>query len=154
MRTHKILALLIAAVFATAAIAADQADKSKADSSRKATGDEQPLTVLLLVPVEISNQTMNNGCWAQLYDKRNFKGDAFTMVGPMELDSADKAAGRQFRRKLDSLVTGPKATLTFYEHRMFKDRSVKFGPNSKEGGLIKKLGFSGRIESVKLDCGS
>ena len=38
-----------------------------------------------------------------------------------------------------------------YERRLFKDRSVTFGPDAKESGLIKKLGF-GRIESVKLDC--
>ncbi len=56
------------------------------------------------------------------------------------------------RRNIDSLMIGPKATLTVFEHRLFKDRSVSFGPNTKEAGLIKKLGFSGRIESLKLDC--
>ncbi len=50
-------------------------------------------------------------------------------------------------------MTGPKATLTVFEHKTFKDKSVKFGPNSKEGGLIRKLGFTGRIESLKLECG-
>jgi hypothetical protein len=41
-----------------------------------------------------------------------------------------------------------------FEHKLFKDKSVKFGPNSKEAGLVKKLGFTGRIESMKLECGS
>ena len=108
--------------------------------------------ILMLVPVEISSPAMQAGCWAQLYDERSFKGETFTMAGPIVIASTDKASGRQMRRNIDSLVIGPKATLTVFEHRMFKDRSVSFGPNSKEPGLIKKLGFSGRIESMKLDC--
>ena len=116
-----------------------------------ATPKESEL-ILMLVPVEISSPAMQAGCWAQLYDERSFKGDTFTMAGPIVIASTDKASGRQLRRNIDSLVIGPKATLTVFEHRMFKDRAVSFGPNSKEPGLIKKLGFSGRIESMKLDC--
>ena len=116
-----------------------------------ATPKESEL-ILMLVPIEISSPAMQAGCWAQLYDERNFKGDTFTMAGPIVIASTDKAHGRQMRRNIDSLVIGPKATLTVFEHRMFKDRSVSFGPNTKEAGLIKKLGFSGRIESLKLDC--
>ena len=150
MLIRKCIAATAGLLFALVAVAAD-----KAQSKAPATETEQePVTILLLVPIEASKQSMNSGCWAQLFDKRNFKGEALTLLGPMELDSADKAAGRQFRRELDSLATGPKATLTFYEHRMFKDRSVQFPPNAKEGGLIKKLGFSGRIQSVKLECSS
>jgi hypothetical protein len=108
--------------------------------------------VYMLVPVEVSTPALQAGCWAQLYDERSFKGDTFTMAGPIVIASTDKANGRQMRRNIDSLVIGPKATLTVYEHRMFKDRTVSFGPNTKEPGLIKKLGWSGRIESLKLDC--
>ena len=150
MISRKLGAIAVAAALSCSALAADKMDKK--DAPKAAPADEA-VTVLLLVPVELSSQTMTAGCWAQLYNERNFKGDAFTMIGPMQLDSADKAAGRSFRRQLDSLVTGPKATLTVYQHKMFKDKSVKFGPNSKEGGLIKKLGFTGRIESAKLECG-
>jgi hypothetical protein len=35
---------------------------------------------------------------------------------------------------------------------MFKDRTVSFAPNSREGGLVRKLGFGGRIEAMKLSC--
>ena len=116
-----------------------------------ATPKESEL-ILMLVPIEISSPAMQAGCWAQLYDERGFKGDTFTMAGPIVIASTDKASGRQMRRNIDSLMIGPKATLTVFEHRMFKDRSVSFGPNAKEPGLIKKLGFRGRIESLKLDC--
>jgi hypothetical protein len=151
MHTRNFLSIIAAALLASSAIAAEKGEMTKGDAP-KAAAQEESVTVLLLVPVQVSRQALSAGCWAQLYDERNFKGDAFTLIGPVELESADKASGRAFRRKLDSLVTGPKATLTFYEHRMFKDRAVKFGPNSKEGGLLKKLGFSGRVQSVKLEC--
>ena len=49
-------------------------------------------------------------------------------------------------------MVGPKATLKLFEHQMFKDRSKEFGPNSKQAGLIKKLGFGGRIQSLELSC--
>ena len=136
------------AVLAAALLAVNPAYSQQAPD---ATPKESEL-ILMLVPVEISSPTMQTGCWAQLYDERSFKGDMFTMAGPIVIASTDKASGRQMRRAIDSLIIGPKATLTVFEHRMFKDRSVYFGPNSKEPGLIKKLGFSGRIESMKLDC--
>jgi hypothetical protein len=147
MRATRILAFVIGslAASATAAYAADSPSKAPA-------ADNQPAPVIMMVPVEISAPALKNGCWAQLYDERNFKGDVFTVVGPMQLVSTDNSAGRQLKRNIDSLVVGPRATLTVYERSMFKDKAVTFGPNSKEPGLIKKLGFTGRIESLKLDC--
>ena len=50
------------------------------------------------------------------------KSVALTLVGPMKLQSLDKSTGRHLRRSIDSVVVGPKATLTVYEHRMFKGR--------------------------------
>jgi hypothetical protein len=34
----------------------------------------QPAPMIMLVPVEVSNRALEAGCWAQFYDKRNFKG--------------------------------------------------------------------------------
>lgn len=112
----------------------------------------QPAPVILLVPVEVSNSALDAGCWAQFYDERDFKGDMLTLVGPVSLDSMDKGSGKQLKRSIDSLVTGPKTTLKIYEHQMFKDKSIDFPANSKEAGLIKKLGFGGNIQSLQLTC--
>jgi len=112
----------------------------------------QPEPLVLLVPVEVQNPAMQSGCWAQLYDERNFKGDMLTIVGPMELQTLDKSTGRHLRRSIDSVVLGPKAKLTLFEHRMFRDRSVTFAPNARESGVLGKVGITGRIESLKLEC--
>ena len=114
--------------------------------------DNQPAPIILLVPVEVSNKALEGGCWAQFYDERNYKGDVMTLVGPAEVGSADKGTGRQFKRNIDSLVLGPKAMLKVYEHQMFKDNSVDFAPNSREPGLVKRLGLGGRIQSLQLSC--
>ena len=34
-----------------------------------------------------------------------------------------------------ALSVGPRATLQVYEHAMFRDRTVNFPANSREGGL-------------------
>ena len=149
MHSSRICALF-ASVLAVSAAAAFAQPKPSAGKAPAA--DNEPAPMVMLVPIEISDPAMKNGCWAQLYDERNFQGEMLTIAGPMQLDTTDKAGGRALRRNLDSLTTGPKATLTVFQHKFFKDKSVVFGPNSREGGLIKKLGFTVRIESLRLDC--
>jgi hypothetical protein len=119
-----------------------------------ATGDTRPQPVVVQVPVQVSTPALESGCWVQFYSDRNFKGDVATLVGPASLESADKMSGKQLKSHIDSLVTGSKATLRVYEHSMFKDRSTAFGPNSREAGLITKLGIGGDIQSLQLDCDS
>ncbi len=119
-----------------------------------ATGDTRPKPVIVQVPVEVTNPALEAGCWVQFYDERNFKGEMITLIGPAVLESVDKMSGKKVKRNIDSLVTGSKATLRVFEHAMFKDRTVAFGPNSREGGLLTKLGFGGEIQSMQLECTS
>ena len=117
-----------------------------------ATGDTRPQPVVVQIPIEVSTPALESGCWVQFYSDRNFKGELATLVGPASLESADKMTGKQLKRQIDSLVTGSKATLRVFEHSMFKDRSMVFGPNSREAGLITKLGLGGDIQSLQLEC--
>ncbi|QHI99050.1 hypothetical protein GT347_14290 [Xylophilus rhododendri] len=117
-----------------------------------ANGDNQPAPVILLVPVEVSNRALEGGCWVQFYEKKDFKGDIVTLVGPSQLAALDKGTAKQLRRDIDSIVTGPKTTLHVYEHRLFKDRKVDFAANTRDANVRKTLGFGGRIESMQIDC--
>lgn len=117
-----------------------------------ASGDNRPAPMILMVPVEVSNQALQAGCWAQFYEQKEFKGDMLTLVGPTQLDALDKGTAKQLKRDIDSIVTGPKTTLKVYEHRLFKDRMVEFPANAREGNVRKALGFGGRIESIQLSC--
>lgn len=140
----------LCAVALVASIAAGCA--STPNNLQTATGDTKPQPLIVQVPVQVSTPELESGCWAQFYGDRNFKGDVATLVGPVQLDTADKMTGKKLKSHIDSLVTGSKATLTVYEHSMFKDRSMVFGPNSREGGLITKLGIGGDIQSLQLSC--
>ena len=137
------------------AVAALGACASNAPSPSTASGvDNRPDPTILLVPVRIQDPALASGCWVQFYTQRDFQGDVLTMVGPAQVQSMDKGAARQLKRDIDSVSVGPKATLQVYEHAMFKDRTVSFAANSREGGLSRKLGFGGRIEAMKLSCAS
>jgi hypothetical protein len=142
---------LVSALLAAAAVATACGSQPNLVT---ATGDTRPQPVVVQVPIELTNPALESGCWVQFYDERNFKGEMTTLVGPAVLDSVDKMSGRKVKRNMDSLVTGSKATLRVYEHAMFKDRAVAFGPNSREGGLLTRLGFGGEIQSLQLECTS
>ncbi|KAF1046025.1 hypothetical protein [Xylophilus sp.] len=144
-------ATIAAALGLAASLAVAQAPKLPAGGVT-ANGDNRPAPTILLVPVEVQNKALDAGCWAQFYDKKDFKGDLVTLVGPAQLDALDKGTARQLHRDIDSLVTGPHTKLVVYEHRLFKDRAVEFGANAREGSLRKKLGFGGRIESIQVNC--
>jgi hypothetical protein len=140
--------LLIASAVALGACA----NTSTPITTATATADNRPDPTILLVPIRVEDPALASGCWAQFYTGRDFKGDMLTLVGPAEVQSMDRGTARQLKRDIDSVSVGPRATLQVYEHAMFKDRTVNFPANSREGGLTRKLGFGGRIEAMKLNC--
>lgn len=145
--TFRSLALVAACVAAGVVTACAQTGTPAAMAA-----PNQPDPVVLMVPVQVTSPQLESGCWAQFYDQRNFTGEVMTLIGPAELSALDKGTGRELKRDIDSLVVGPKALLTVYQHQAFRDKAVAFEPNAREGGLIQKLGFGGRIESMRLDC--
>ncbi len=121
-------------------------------SSRGGSAADDPDTMTVLFPSVGASSALQSGCWATFYDERNFGGDATTLVGPVELRTLDRGSARQLRREIKSVVTGPRATLVLFERQLLSARSVGFPPDSREPGLIEKLGFGGRIESMRLQC--
>ena len=134
------------------ALAALAACGTPSSNLQTVSGDTRPQPVIVQVPVQVTAPGLESGCWVQIYPERNFGGEPGTLVGPIALESADQMTAKKLKRDIDSLVTGPKTTLRVFEHAMFKDRSVAFGPNSRESGLVSKLGLGGRIESLQIEC--
>ncbi|MEJ8826570.1 hypothetical protein WKW80_31895 [Variovorax humicola] len=118
------------------------------------TAANQPDPTILLIPVQVNDPALATGCWAQFYSDRDFQGDMATLVGPAVIETVDKDSAKALKRAIDSVSVGPKATLQVYEHSMFRDRTATFAPNTRAGGLVQRLGFGGRIESMKLSCTS
>ncbi len=125
---------------------------SSAGMSRGGTAADSGDTMTVLFPTVGASSALQAGCWATFYDERDFGGDSTTLVGPVELKTLDRGSARQLRREIKSVVTGPRATLILYERQLLSARSVGFPPASREPGLIEKLGFGGRIESMRLQC--
>jgi hypothetical protein len=119
------------------------------------TGEPASSTVdnaVVVLPTSGAGEQMRGGCWASFYSDRNFNGDSLTLIGPVELQTLDKGSAQQLKRGIKSIVTGPRATLTLYEKQFLSARWVGFTPDSREPSLAEKLGFGGRIESMKLSC--
>ncbi len=109
-------------------------------------------TAVVVMPTSGAAEQMRAGCWASFYDERNFNGDSLTLIGPVELTTLDRGSARQLKRDIKSVVTGPRATLIVYEKQLLSARSVGFQPDNREPSLVEKLGFGGRIESMRLTC--
>lgn len=109
-------------------------------------------TAVVVLPTTGAVEQMRAGCWASFFDDRSFNGDSLTLIGPVELKSLDRGSAQQLKRDIRSVVTGPRATLVVYEKQFLSARSVGFAPDSREPSLVEKLGFGGRIESMRLTC--
>ena len=137
-------ALPVAALAALTALAACTSMRSEPTSSTE--------NAAVVLPTSGAGEQMRSGCWASFFADRNFNGDSLTLIGPVELQTLDKGSAKQLKRDIKSVVTGPRATLTLYEKQFLSARWVGFTPDSREPSLAEKLGFGGRIESMKLSC--
>jgi len=107
---------------------------------------------VVLIPGVGSAEQLQAGCWATFFDERNFNGSSLTLIGPADLKTLDRGSAQQLKRDIKSVATGPRATLTLYEKQFLSARSVGFQPATREAGLVEKLGFGGRVESMELRC--
>ncbi|MEO7116981.1 MAG: hypothetical protein ABIZ18_14125 [Caldimonas sp.] len=141
---------IAALALATTALAACSSMHPTTGSAMAAA--DAPNVDIVLLPNIGAAQQVTSGCWATFFDDRNFAGSSLTLVGPAELGTLDKGAAKQLKRDIKSVATGPRATLVLYQKQFLSARSVGFGPGTREGGLVEKLGFGGRIESMQLRC--
>jgi hypothetical protein len=146
-RRHPLL-LPAATLAALATLAACTSMRGNTASTNGADVD----TAVIVLPTSGAAEQMRSGCWASFYGDRDFNGDSLTLIGPVELQTLDKGSAQQLKRDIKSVVTGPRATLTLYEKQFLSARWVGFTPDSREPSLTEKLGFGGRVESMKLSC--
>ena len=119
--------------------------------SMRSSSNEPDVAVVLFPGVGTAEQ-LQSGCWAIFFDERNFNGGSLTLIGPVDLKTLDRGSAQQLKRDIKSVITGPRATLTLYEKQFLSARSVGFQPATREAGLMEKLGFGGRVESMQLRC--
>ena len=134
------------------------------------------LGILVLLGLSTNSYAKNDDCWADLYVDTEFAGKTIRLQGPIKLANLLKVQGENWDKKIESLVVGPKATLTVFENQNFKltlsemakhpvlmksmgitqqdvleDSELIFHPDSKIHGFG-EFDFNHKIRSLTLEC--
>jgi beta/gamma crystallin len=81
----------------------------------------------------------NKDCWADFFDKGQYKGEHFRLQGPSKLKNLLDINGGNWDLRIHSLIVGPKANVTVFENKNFK---LTLTEMAKYPVLMKSLGIS------------
>lgn len=126
-------------------------------SAKNATGalpPGHPVVGYLMVPLTApeNKEWMKKGCWAKFHDGENFSGDMLTLMGPVDMPDMKGPFGIDWKGKISSVETGPKARVMVYDNENYKDLVATFKPGQKSNEVSKKLGFFDEFSSMKILC--
>lgn len=74
-----------------------------------------------------------------------------SVVGPVDIANA-RVGGFHWGRRFDSIVVGPKATVTAYDNENYEQRTATFRPGQRVPELDEKMGFVENIRSLRVSC--
>lgn len=97
------------------------------------------LISLVLLGQSTSVYAKNDDCWVELYDDTQFAGKSVRLQGPIKLTNLLKVQGENWDKKIESLIVGPKATLTVFENKNFK---LTLSEMAKHPVLMKSMGIT------------
>lgn len=129
---------------------ADAKPKGRDAKDAAATGP----AIVLFPPLIVSTDRFAEGCWTRLYSENNYGGDLLTLAGPGDMThfKVAGASGTLFR-KWDSMIVGPKATVTVYDNENFTQPVGTFKPGQRISDLDDRLGLLANVRGVRLACG-
>ncbi|MBK4736581.1 hypothetical protein [Noviherbaspirillum pedocola] len=110
---------------------------------------------LIIAPTEVrTDPTLAKGCWVRLFPEPAFKGtDDLTIAGPVALPSLHTPAGGVYwKHKTESVIVGPKATVSIFENQRYSHQTATLAPGTREPQLRGNLKFTQSIDSLKIDC--
>ena len=117
-----------------------------------------------------------HGPWADFFEDAQFKGKHFQLKGPAQKKNLLKVNNENWDKRIESILIGPKATVTVFENKNFKltlkemanhpvlmkslgiskqdildDSEIILHPNSKVHSFG-EYNFYHKIRSVKIEC--
>lgn len=132
--------------------------------------------LILLLGFNSTIHAKKDTCWADFFEDAQYQGKHFRIKGPAELKDLENVDGKNWDKRIESLIVGPKTTLTVFENKNFKltltemanhpvlmkslgitkqdileDSELIFQSNSK----IHSFGafhFYHKIRSIKVEC--
>lgn len=88
-----------------------------------------------------------NGCWATLYEGKNFTGSEMTIFNGKDISDFEFSAGPLWRERIQSVVAGPAARISLYSEESYKGEILNLHPLDKLPDISLK-----EINSLKLFC--
>lgn len=128
--------------------------KTSAKDSIDGLPPGHPTVGYMMVPVTApeSKNWMKKGCWAKFHDNENFSGDMLTLMGPVDMPDMKGPFGIDWKGKISSVETGPKARVMVYDNENYNDLVATFKPGQKSKDVSKKMGFFDEFSSLKILC--
>lgn len=112
--------------------------------------------IVIVVPAFFATDpNLANGCWARLYDKRDFKGTLLTLVGPVDIpnNSPGYITGFEPGRNFDSVQVGSRATLSVWEKPKYEgNKTATVAAGQALPNLNDRLGDMKEIRSMRVSC--
>ncbi len=134
------------------------------------------LLMLIFLAQSNSAYAANDDCWVDLYKNTQFKGEQIRLKGPIELNDLLNVQQENWDKKIESIIVGPKATLTVFENKNLKltltamadnpvlmrslgittqdileDSELIFGKNTHVHSFG-EFDFNHKIRSLKIEC--
>ncbi|MGH9894378.1 MAG: beta/gamma crystallin domain-containing protein [bacterium] len=127
-------------------------DRSAQEGKSGASTFTARVPVLVMVPMEFKVDPQAKGCWVELYSKDSFQGAALTLVGPLDMATMRGPFGFDWENEIESIKTGPKATIRMYDNENFKEHSEWVGPGKEVKDLDDRMELFDSFRSMKVDC--
>ncbi|NEX61002.1 hypothetical protein [Noviherbaspirillum galbum] len=144
-----------ACILATPAGVLAQTVNGPAPSANPHLTDPVIPPLIIIAPTEVrTDPTLARGCWVRLFAEPDFQGrDDLTVAGPISVPSLHTPEGVDWHARTESILVGPKATLTVYENKDYRDKTMTFKPGEQVPRLREILKFTQSIDSLKIACG-
>ena len=135
------------------------------------------LGLLILFCISTAVSAKSNECWADFFSAPHYNGDKFRLSGTTKLKNLEDINGKNWDKKIESIIVGPNTKLTLFENKNFKltlkemsnhpvlmkslgitkqdileDSELIFNSNTKIHSFG-EFNFYHKIRSLKIDCG-
>lgn len=88
-----------------------------------------------------------NGCWATLYEGKNFTQSEMTVFNGKDIPDFEFSAGPIWRERIHSVVAGPAARISLYSKELYRGEAYHIHPLEKIADIPLD-----EIHSLKLTC--
>ncbi len=94
---------------------------------------------LLTVFASPTVHAKKSGCWVDIFDDVHYRGNKHRISGPKKLPNLVNIKGKNWDKKIESIIVGPNAVTFLFENKNFKFTLAEM---SKHPVLMKSLGIT------------